>query len=412
VRKLIICLASILLGTPLCLAQKNYQSGYVIGLRGDTVRGFIERKNWDRNPIHISFKQHLSSETIRYGPHDIRSLCVGSELYESAVIDVDTSPNKIADLDGNALPVYVRDTVFLQALFRGDKSLFHFKDVNARSHFYIKEDGYVHLVYKEYLTSLFRFDNYETKVAENLKYKGQLILYLKDCQDISSRMHNLKYQTHALIELFKYYYQCASKPAEFVNNLKEGTTSFGIMLGVSNASIDLGYKSGLSYLNLSKSTDPTIGLFYEFEMTRIKGLSLTNDLFYTLLSTDGTVTRGGGGTVESTTDATFKIHYIKTNHIVRLNLLKKGRLYIGAGLSTGFVIKKEYSIVETYSTGLVTSPVFESKPLELGYVAGIGTNIGKLSIEGRFDSTDGITNNSSTQRMLFLLRYRLLSRLR
>ena len=86
---------------------------------------------------------------------------------------------KVANLTGNALPEYIKDTVFLQTLYRGEKSLFHFKDENAKPHFYIMDNGYQHLVYKEYIISVYRFDNFEKRIAENLKYKGQLTLYLK-----------------------------------------------------------------------------------------------------------------------------------------------------------------------------------------------------------------------------------------
>src|ERR1700733_3263657 len=42
------------------LAQSNYKPGYVVTLKGDTLRGFIDYKGWDSNPTAISFKKAIS----------------------------------------------------------------------------------------------------------------------------------------------------------------------------------------------------------------------------------------------------------------------------------------------------------------------------------------------------------------
>ena len=40
----------------LSIAQANYKSGYVVTLKGDTLRGYINYKEWGRNPKDIDFK--------------------------------------------------------------------------------------------------------------------------------------------------------------------------------------------------------------------------------------------------------------------------------------------------------------------------------------------------------------------
>lgn len=58
----------------------------------DTVRGFVEHRNWDRNPSKIFFKSDLTSAVKVCSPLEIRSFFVKDEVYESAIIDVDKSP--------------------------------------------------------------------------------------------------------------------------------------------------------------------------------------------------------------------------------------------------------------------------------------------------------------------------------
>ena len=53
------------------LAQSNYKPGYVVTLKGDTLRGFIDYREWSNNPDVISFKHQLSdAKGTKYTPND------------------------------------------------------------------------------------------------------------------------------------------------------------------------------------------------------------------------------------------------------------------------------------------------------------------------------------------------------
>jgi hypothetical protein len=133
------------------LAQENYQSGFVVSNNNDTTRGFIDYSAWDRNPETLEFKTSENSNPQQYSPQDIKSFSVVGEHYQSAIVDVDVTPHKLDALERNLTPRYVRDTVFLQVIVRGFKRLFHLKDNETKTHFYILENAsYVPLVYKSY----------------------------------------------------------------------------------------------------------------------------------------------------------------------------------------------------------------------------------------------------------------------
>lgn len=54
------------------LAQSNYKPAYVVNLKGDTLRGFIDYREWNNNPEAISFKRQLSDASgTKYTPDDI-----------------------------------------------------------------------------------------------------------------------------------------------------------------------------------------------------------------------------------------------------------------------------------------------------------------------------------------------------
>ena len=54
------------------LAQSNYRPGYVVTLKGDTLRGFIDYREWSNNPDAILFKPVLSdAKSSKFTPTDI-----------------------------------------------------------------------------------------------------------------------------------------------------------------------------------------------------------------------------------------------------------------------------------------------------------------------------------------------------
>lgn len=54
---------------PACaFGQQNYQPAKVTTLAGDTLRGFINYRGWDRNPRVVSFKPDLQAPEQLFHP--------------------------------------------------------------------------------------------------------------------------------------------------------------------------------------------------------------------------------------------------------------------------------------------------------------------------------------------------------
>jgi len=51
--------------------QENYTPGYIVKSNKDTLKGFIDYRNWGVNPKKISFKENQSAESSSYTPIDI-----------------------------------------------------------------------------------------------------------------------------------------------------------------------------------------------------------------------------------------------------------------------------------------------------------------------------------------------------
>ena len=48
-----------LLTYQLAFSQENYIPGYVIKNNNDTVFGFVDYRNWSKNPVMVKFKKNI-----------------------------------------------------------------------------------------------------------------------------------------------------------------------------------------------------------------------------------------------------------------------------------------------------------------------------------------------------------------
>ncbi len=273
------------------LIAQGYQPGFIVEASGDTVKGFIEYKQWDRTPLKIFFKKSLELSAMEYEPIQLRSFSVANENYEGAIVDVDVSPHVLGKLSNTASPEFQTDTVYLQVLVQGSKSLLHLKDRFGKNHFYIKEDQkYMPLVYKQYMVVLRTGE----AIAENEGYKKSLVAYFIDCQSIRNKIKTTRYNVAALTKLFRYYYTCTSQSIKYGTERKEGKVEWGIVGGASLTMID--FSGDINYLvdnDHEPSINPTVGFFCDLKLLRSNGWAISNDIMYTSFNIKGEGKSGG-----------------------------------------------------------------------------------------------------------------------
>jgi len=164
-------------------AQSNFKPGYVITLKGDTVRGLIDFQAWDSNPVAISFKQAIGERTKRsFTVNDINFFSItGQAAYKkfncSISMDI-TDPSHIAEGRDTSFKV---ETVFLKILQSGENlALYSYTD-NLKMRFYIGEaPNYTptELIYRSYF-DLTATNNPGRTVNENTYQKQLFALAIK-----------------------------------------------------------------------------------------------------------------------------------------------------------------------------------------------------------------------------------------
>lgn len=116
-----------------------FRPGYVVNHQGDTLRGYIEYRNWSVNPQMIHFKAAPAAQIVTYKPADLSAFSVAEECYERAAIQVESSSNSFDKLSDSADFKLKADTVFLQALVKGRKSLYFLKSKDGQPFFLLSK---------------------------------------------------------------------------------------------------------------------------------------------------------------------------------------------------------------------------------------------------------------------------------
>lgn len=412
----ITCLVFSLFFTVSTFGQSNYQSGYLINLKGDTLKGYIDYRNWGINPGKISFKKTTNDQAKVYTPLDVKKFWVADELYEGGIVKIETSTRNITKLTYLSELQFRQDTVFLQAAMQGVKDLYYYKDKNRNLHFFIKQDSVLELlIFKKY----FKQVKNKRVLALNHGYIGQLSLYFRDCPGIQSNLSKVEYTLESLQKLFLDYYTCSGNNIVFQKGREKNRSHFGIIGGLSMTQLDFrgNLFADLVDTDFPRSNDLSAGLFLDYILSRNQNKwSIYNELLFTSYKV-----RSQGGFYEhednySTTETAIGHSYIKLNNLLRFKYpIKSVFLFVNAGLSNGLSIgdtnyKKEevkFFSSERIEEGKV---IDDMRKYEQGYIFGLGAGIKNFTLDIRFEYGNGFSDYTSlsarTKRYYFLLGYR------
>ncbi|WP_158825992.1 hypothetical protein [Mucilaginibacter lacusdianchii] len=137
------------------LAQSNYKPGYVVKANGDTLKGYINYKEWRTSPKFIDFKPALSQpEVSRFLPAMLRSFEVKNmDKYITYTGSLSADKNDLPDLPNYLDTTTRQDTVFMEVVYQGTplSLLSHQDDVKRR--LFVKEESEIpkELKYYQYI---------------------------------------------------------------------------------------------------------------------------------------------------------------------------------------------------------------------------------------------------------------------
>jgi hypothetical protein len=398
--------------------QQNFQPAKITTLTGDTLRGFINYRGWDKNPRFITFKTGEQATPSILRPLDIKEFRVRNERYVSAQVAIENSPQVLSQLTNFAAPVYRTDTTFLKALIVGPRSLYKYR-TGDRDYFYTEQGGtFSLLVHKEFRET---GSNGRVVIAANNLYRNQLALYLAGCSTIEKALQLLSHYTERDIQrVFAAYYTCLNQQPSFKEKKKAAAYQFGFLAGPSQATLSFNPTSSPRAPTLDKYTSAGVmgGVFLNAPLPGNLGhWSINNELTYNPFSLKAS-NESELASFYTKTDFSLAIAYLKLNTMLRFArpLGNTAALFANAGISNGYALqlKTEKTVTTKFPSGdrVYTEEAFPgSRHYEQGLVAGIGGRVKKLSAELRYERSNGFTDafslNSSFTRYSLLLGCRL-----
>ncbi len=383
-------------------AQQNLVNGYVVTQSQDTIHGKIDYRNWLVNPKTISF--HSPSGFVEYSPTEIKSFFVTNQLYYSAIVEKEISSRDIAHLDINSDLRLVPDTIFLQTLVKGSKSLYLLRDKDGIENFYVKnKEEYDLLIFKKYRGKDKGNRLYNQRVVKgDLIYVKQIQSYLNDCPNILTRQKEIKYSKKSLMEVFQNYYDCIGDNMVFKKELERTKVALGLVLG--GTVTHTNFKSNtlnhhLINANFPVSLRPSIGLSLDVDFPdNRKNWSFYNEFLFTTSSTKAQNTDFVNPSFYTESDNELIFSHLKMYNLMRYRFSKrKTSFFINSGTSIGLgFFHKNVAIlnkvVYTQERMETVEAVDKIRKVEFGVPIGIGLELKKYTFELRYEWSNGISN--------------------
>jgi hypothetical protein len=162
-------------------AQSNYKPGYIISLKGDTVKGYVDYRNWRKNPKTFSFKSApLSAVQQVFDRTNAGSVTItGFENYRRFIVALSLDETDDLRLNQGINTKVKIDTVFLKMVNSGKfVSLYSYRD-KLKKRYFIAENSQQpsELILRKYLdpnqaSQTIVVDSYKRQL-QSLAYKYQ-----------------------------------------------------------------------------------------------------------------------------------------------------------------------------------------------------------------------------------------------
>ncbi len=398
--------------------QSNYLPGYLLTNKSDTLKGFIDQRNWEYNPEEIKFRPTKEGVEQVYSFTDIKEFRTTKEWYISAIFETENSMRMDNLLNSDSSFKIQIDTGFLQVLQRGNKSLLYYRKKGFETNFYIERDGKIELLlYKRHMADSVAVNSTlkyrtTTEVTERKNYTKQLETYLPGCVKVINLLNNAAYTETSFEKIFSTYNkECGTTAPSYTRKADRLKFEFGITAGgqitkISFSASSIGYNAyeALVKANHQPSLNFTGGVFMNLIFQRgLRRLSIYNELGVGSYGSKWSerITNPGSSTYR-TYESELAISYFKISNMVqyKLPVNNSSSFFFRAGVLNALNSeRKNYQKEESYFGGSGSTPIVsEGKVLpeinkwDAGFAAGLGFELLRFYMEARFEQSKGISD--------------------
>lgn len=391
------------------IAQKNFIEAIITKTNGEEQSGYLNYKEWVKSPNEVSFKTSLSQSPTNYSVEDLKGFKISfnQDSYEVLDFSFEKLPHNASKPVFENLTKYatrnrniVTRKAFVRVLATGRINLYQFVDNDLDEEFIIKQNDSL-----EVLT--YHIIETPNKVAFIKEYQNQLEKTLiNSCNSLS--INQTDYTEESLRKLINIYNKCFSdiSPNPAVKN--QNKWMLGLMGGGSYSYFTYNYPTTYQTYAIkgTHNIEAFGGIFLNYNFLRGK-FTLSNEL----------ITHS----FKSSTDfdnrkINFDFRYVSFQSIIYYNFYsKKNKLYLLSGLSNGYIIKQNSTIVERGNIYNLSDDFYYSRLIrkdEQAFIGGFGIGSKRLLIEARYRKGNGFfasqASKSPTNRLELVLKMNFL----
>jgi len=377
---------------PILFFQKtyaqNFEEGYIVTIKNDTLRGFIREKEYGGTSFVIRFKKRIADhDPFLFKPSQITSYYLKQfgETYISRVVDLDVKPSRFGELENNGAPKFVRDTVFLKMLVKGKAGLYVYEDKTSKVHYFLQTE-------RDEIKELIRvkFINIVTgALSENDIYREQLKQYLSAC---NQKYSNISYNESELEKVIVGYNDCVGSKSVFVQQDYRPKAIPYVFIGGSSAKGAFGgddnypQSVNVSDIKFTSPISPIVGAGIEMVPAKAsKHLSEALEFLWTKYSFSGQTA------VVNSAQKTASYAYSAGGLSISVKYSFNGKVkpYFKLGLSGMFISEQKNKMF--YSSDIAgqnfSGPITTFSKTSFGYFAGFGVLFNRFFAEVRYGST-------------------------
>lgn len=177
-------------------AQANFRPGYVIALKGDTLRGSLDYGSGGRSAYECRFKPDNGAAVEKYLPSQLQGYGFPhNRFYQSRRVP---AQNPVADTTSQRL--------FLEVLVQGPASLYYLSDTNGADLYYFRSGSgpVMPLVQLSEMVTI----NGSRYTRKNPLFRTALADAFQACPAVHGKVSDLPFSSTSLIRIFQQYNAC------------------------------------------------------------------------------------------------------------------------------------------------------------------------------------------------------------
>ena len=348
-----ILLVLILSSAVFASAQSNYKPGYIVSLNGDTVKGFIDYKEWEVNPGKVTFKRSLTGQPQQYFARDVNGFGVtGYEYYAKFILPVNTDRTDIANLSTGPDTTTVIDTLFLKILASGKNATLYTYWDNIKQRFFVGSPGAApsELVYRIY------YDPEQTSktIKQNI-YKRQLSALAANDQPgntaLINTIQNAEYDKQELQRIVVLI-NGAGENKSLTYTSQTGSRFFA-GVGLNNSVVKI--ENNADFSGSKSYAFPVLNIGADFFLNKdIRSFMIRTELSFTANSTS--FNGSNSSDISYTSNLSFKQFIVSLSPQLLYNIYNTPatKIYISSGVLADFATYSNKSYTRKFTSGFQT----------------------------------------------------------